>query len=82
MSFGADVDVYGTCDGCGASIHEGDPTFCSKCGVVQPQRNTSGKCNWLWGRNDGEYICGYTREEWKWEGQLPPFCPMCGRELQ
>lgn len=82
MSFEAEIEVSGTCDACGKFIDEGDPIYCAKCaGPAATATSTDGRCNWTWGRRDGEYICGTTYEEWKWERPLPPFCPMCGRSL-
>lgn len=83
MSFSAEVDVSGVCDACGKSLDEGDPTYCEKCaGPNASRKSAHGRCDWMWGRKDGWYICGTTHEDWKWEGQMPPFCPMCGRSIQ
>ncbi len=82
MSFSADVEVSGTCDACGKSLDEGDATYCEKCaGPHKAATNAAGKCRWMWGRHEGEYICGSTYEEWQWKGPMPPYCPHCGRPL-
>lgn len=78
MSIDYEIDLSLTCDACGRFVGEHECTIlCGKCassmGKTYPR--TAYCSPVLFG---DKYTCLNTRRDYKWEGDLPPFCPCCG----
>lgn len=80
-----DVEICVTCDKCGKSMYEGDAVvLCTKCAPAEAQavstRLASEYCEPV--NFKGTYTCLTSKRDFMWSGELPEFCPRCGKPIR
>ena len=80
-----DVEICATCDECGKSMYEGDAVvLCEKCAGDKAQAASTGLASG-WCEPvifNGTYTCLATKQDFEWSGELPEFCPRCGKPIR
>ena len=77
MSVDVETEVYVSCDGCGSEIYGDDYTvLCSDC---LPSLDSLGNCTPIFFKDT--YTCLMSHQDFKWDGELPEYCPRCGRQI-
>lgn len=81
MSIEVDYDVSVSCDECGASIDEYEAkVLCSKCASAIDPCLCADACSPTFFK--GAYTCLRTKRDFRWDGDLPEFCPRCGNRIR
>ena len=77
-----ETETYICCDGCGKEIYNEDYTvLCDKCSIEEiPSLSVSEYCYPVNFRN--VYTCKIKRQDFEWIGELPEYCPRCGRPIK
>jgi len=77
-----ETETYISCDGCGKEIHSEDYTvLCSKCSIEEiPSLSYSEYCDPVC--FSGVYTCKIKHQDFQWIGELPEYCPRCGRPIK
>lgn len=76
-----EVDIQMTCDKCGKTVYEGDCVVLHrKCAGSLDDPSSLPYCSPVPFRD--KYTCLGTRRDFDWDGELPPFCPCCGRLIR
>ena len=81
-SMSIETETYICCDGCGKEIYNEDYTvLCDKCSIEEiPSLSVSEYCYPV---NFGNvYTCKIKRQDFEWIGELPEYCPRCGRPIK
>lgn len=82
MSLEYEIEVYATCDECGKVVDKTNcQILCKQCQTTGAKGNLHKPyCSpVLFG---GKYTCLNTNQDYKWDGDLPTFCPMCGEPIR
>lgn len=77
-----ETETYIECDGCGQEIYGSDYTvLCNKCSIEEiPSLSNSGYCDPVYFK--GMYTCKIKHQDFQWDGELPEYCPRCGRPIK
>lgn len=75
-----ETETYIECDGCGKEIYNEDYTvLCHDCSI-EDISSLSGYCDPVYFK--GVYTCKTKRQDFQWDGELPEYCPRCGRPIK
>lgn len=82
MSIEYEVDAYATCDRCGKTINVDEcAVLCQPCAnEKRVNEDALQHCSPVF--IQGKYTCINARCDFEWRGELPEFCPRCGREIR
>lgn len=81
MSIDVESTIECTCDKCGKWMSEDEATvLCKKCATNVGVGSVEGYCSPV--LLLGKYTCKNTHHDFDWGGELPLYCPMCGREIR
>lgn len=82
MSIEYEVDAYATCDRCGTTVDVDEcAVLCQPCAKEKRVNDDAFKhCSPVF--IQGKYTCINARCDFEWRGELPEFCPRCGREIR
>lgn len=77
-----ETETYVYCDGCGKEVYnEYHTVLCNDCSVKEiPSLSNSGYCSPI--LFEDIYTCTVSKQDFQWVGELPEYCPRCGRQIK